>query len=424
MPLRFLNPNFHVILIHYPLGVFVLGVILELGSLVLWRRSSVRTAARWMILLGALLSLPAATSGIYALYDVIKHQGAGSTQRIAFLRRHVWVMSSASLLAVFCAVVGLGASNVWREKLRLPLLFGVVLAWGMMVYGAWFGGETIYQQGTSVAIIKYESSSEDEAAKAADAQPVLITPKLVADPANPKKRYAGIVKYYMAGELQMHMIVAGGALAVAFGALGLSIRRMTTLRAAEAADMAAIEGDPSLVSAPPRRVTDDVTVMRTLNPDALVDPDESRVPVARFWLLAALVLIATSVLGYWVMSDKHFFTSEGLKEDFWKLVQWDEYKRHFAHLVLGGALVVVALFFTLTALWLPRRPVPVIFFGTLLVAIAAGQIWLGVLLTFDDPKDGSEASQLFHFNAVEKGNPEPHGVERMPEQKTATQPGQ
>ena len=46
MPLRFVNPNYHVILIHYPLGVFVLGVILELLGLIFWRRSSARVAGR------------------------------------------------------------------------------------------------------------------------------------------------------------------------------------------------------------------------------------------------------------------------------------------------------------------------------------------------------------------------------------------
>ena len=38
-------PNLHVILIHYPLGVFFIDLIIELGSFI-WRRSSVRTAGR------------------------------------------------------------------------------------------------------------------------------------------------------------------------------------------------------------------------------------------------------------------------------------------------------------------------------------------------------------------------------------------
>ena len=84
MPVRFLNPNYHVILIHYPLGVFVLGVILEMFSF-FWRKSSVRSAARWMILLGALLSIPAATSGIAAL-DEVKTLGAWSAERYEFTR--------------------------------------------------------------------------------------------------------------------------------------------------------------------------------------------------------------------------------------------------------------------------------------------------------------------------------------------------
>ncbi|MDB5329139.1 MAG: hypothetical protein JWP03_290, partial [Phycisphaerales bacterium] len=128
MPLRFVNPNLHVILIHYPLGVFVLGVFIELFSF-LWRRSAVRTAARFMIVIGALLTLPAATSGIYALWDVKTHQGLDDA-RYHMLRLHVIFMGIASILAVTCAVTALGASDAWRKKLYWPLLLDVVIAWG------------------------------------------------------------------------------------------------------------------------------------------------------------------------------------------------------------------------------------------------------------------------------------------------------
>src|SRR5688572_1229892 len=60
-------PNWHVILIHYPLGVFMLGMLLELLLLVFRHHGPVRSAARWMIVLGALAGLPAAYSGMYAL---------------------------------------------------------------------------------------------------------------------------------------------------------------------------------------------------------------------------------------------------------------------------------------------------------------------------------------------------------------------
>ena len=123
MPLRFLSPNLHVVLVHYPLGVFVLGVALELLGF-LWRHSTLRTAARWMIVLGAFLSIPAATSGIAALVDV---QGTtlSDAQKLK-LKLHVIYMGIGSLAAILCATVGLGASDRWRKILYLPLLLGVL----------------------------------------------------------------------------------------------------------------------------------------------------------------------------------------------------------------------------------------------------------------------------------------------------------
>ena len=111
-----INPNFHVILIHYPLGVFVLGVVLELLGFFWGRGSRVKVAARWMIVLGALLTLPSATSGIYALSDIKENQGF-TDARYTFMRLHVIYMGIASLLAVFCGFfVYIGASDLIPES--------------------------------------------------------------------------------------------------------------------------------------------------------------------------------------------------------------------------------------------------------------------------------------------------------------------
>ena len=41
MPHEFIRPNWHVILIHYPLGLLVVGILIELFAF-LWRRSGFR----------------------------------------------------------------------------------------------------------------------------------------------------------------------------------------------------------------------------------------------------------------------------------------------------------------------------------------------------------------------------------------------
>ena len=402
MPLRFVNPNYHVILIHYPLGVFVLGVIMELLGMVFWRRSSARIAARWMILIGALLSLPAATSGIYALLDVGKQMGTAKAalyaERYAYLKRHVWVMGIATIIAVFSSVVWLAANNRWRKTLWPPCFIGVLIAWGLMTYGAWFGGETIYRQGTAVALIRYKTTTEDETTIAKPALKPVKEPELSYEP---DERYHTIVNYFVAGELQTHIIVSGFAFAAVMGALGLSLRRMTTLRAAEAADLAAIEQqeEGTVAVVQKRRVTDDVTVVRSLNPDAVVDPQESRLPVIRFWLLALLVVLATAVLGYWQMSNKSFFEPSGWRAFVNDIKPHDQ--RHFVHLILGLSLAVIALLFMIAAVAMPRRPLVLLVLSALAVLVIAAQVWVGVLLTFDDE------GPLTHFNKAEEQTDSP-----------------
>src|SRR5205814_1160949 len=66
---QFINPNLHVVLVHFPLALLLFGAVIELVAPLLWRRSAFRAAGRWMILLGALTAAPTATAGLYALYD-------------------------------------------------------------------------------------------------------------------------------------------------------------------------------------------------------------------------------------------------------------------------------------------------------------------------------------------------------------------
>lgn len=422
MPLRFINPNYHVILIHYPLGVFVLGVFLELFS-IFWRRSSIRLAARWMIALGALLMLPSATSGIFALHDVRK-QGIDPA-RYEMLKSHVWLMGCATILAVACAVIGIGASNRWRRKLYFPLLAGVVAAWGLMVVGSWHGGETIYQQGTGVAIIKVNKVRDDDGNLVRDAKGQPIYKTVYKKLPEPQKRsfkdYQDVVNYYIGGDLQIHIITAGFAFAVAMGALGLSIRRLTSASSEESepepvllqrtATVGAAVGGHGAANAP-RRVTDDISVLRSFNPDVDIEAEPERLPVFRFWLLTAVVVIATAVLGYWVVAGQNYFNIDG-----WhsfrdslvtNLLPGQRVGRYKAHLALGCALLALALLCGTLAAFAPRRPVLLGIAGLLLVLVIAAQIWIGVLMTFDGE------GKLTHFKTSAERTQQSSAIE-LPE---------
>ena len=74
---KLVTPNWHVIFIHYPLALLTLGTLIELFSF-MWRTSGFRAAGRWMILLGAVFSVPAVTTGMYAFRDAVSQQSGGT----------------------------------------------------------------------------------------------------------------------------------------------------------------------------------------------------------------------------------------------------------------------------------------------------------------------------------------------------------
>src|SRR4051795_8210464 len=181
MSKELVNPNLHVVLVHFPLALLVMGLAVEILSF-FYRRTTLRAAGRWMILLGALAAVPTALSGAYAFADVarrsmpagervdvpwyrvlretrVRSSGgassspaaasadshAGESDQWKTMARHAWVQGPASGLAVLTVVVALALPDRWRRGLYLPLLFLLLAATGLMVWGAWYGGEMVYR---------------------------------------------------------------------------------------------------------------------------------------------------------------------------------------------------------------------------------------------------------------------------------------
>src|SRR4051812_18184458 len=143
MPKEFINPNWHVILIHYPLGVFMLGLVLEVALLIFRHRGAARNASRWMIVIGALSSLPAAYAGMYGLADVTRRtappgaavhgpwyvvSGASmlTPEQWGMINDHVWKGGAAAVIAAVLATIGVACSDRWRERLY-PILLVLML---------------------------------------------------------------------------------------------------------------------------------------------------------------------------------------------------------------------------------------------------------------------------------------------------------
>jgi uncharacterized membrane protein len=378
-----ISPNIHVIMVHFPLGIFIFGLFLEVFGF-LWRRSTARIAARWMILFGALMSVPAAFSGIDALKDVYD-SAAHSTEDLSdqarvLLQRHLLWASLGAGLAAVSVVIGLALSEAQRNRaiIRLPLLIVLLAAAGMMGFGSHFGGEGVYLE--SVAV------------------------KLAI------KKGKGI-EYY-APARSTHILMSGFAVAVGLGALGASLRVLSSHRvrrdaAEDERDLEALESGATTLytpPAPPRRVTDDVSVARTLNADVVVEPRP--IPSSRFWLLTSLLALAAFGLGVWLMMqetsflDEHKPTPGAITNALWETATSTNHdpnggvtqNRRLFHIAFGATLVVLPLILAAGVRWMAGSRLIVGFLCLLLVAVVAAQIWTGILLTHDEP-----AGPLLHF---------------------------
>ena len=424
MAKEFINPNWHVILIHYPLGVFVLGMVIELFSF-LYRRSTLRVAGRWMILLGALSGIPTALSGIYALGNVVRMDlpataadpnrpwadvtaaSTLNTEQWEFLGRHAWAQASSTALAVTLVTLFLGLSDRWRRRLYFPVLLGLLFSLVAMVWGAYYGGEMVYRHGTAVAVAEEKGAMP----QATDPKP---TESAADDQVEAKRRLE-----YFVPPLQLHVVLAGLATAVAFGALGLSMRQIATAdepaRDLES-DADTDRAEREMLYAPPvPRGPAAMDVVRSLNPDADVTARPRRLPVARTWLLAALLAAGASASGFWFLAGFDE-TRTWEPRRLWAMVTPSEENpglRRIVHVATGGVIIVTPLLLALVTRVSRRPKVSVTILGLLLVSAVAVQVWLGTLLMLDTPR-----GSVLGFNAGGGG-----GSVGTPGGVTGTSPG-
>jgi uncharacterized membrane protein len=364
--MHFLNPNYHVILIHYPLGVFILGTAIELLGF-LWKESSVRVAARWMILIGGLAALPAATSGIYALSDAVSSASGITAAQAHMLRFHTWLQSIATLVASLTAVYLIAASDGWRRRFHWIALSLLVACCMAMVAGSWFGGETVYTQGTAV-----------------DTRIHTPRPKLSLDQ----------ITYFTGEPVQIHMIIAGLTFALAFAALGLSILKITA-EYPDAAHLSLTTEPPSVDSAVSAGASSFENNYSMRSPAPILAPTEAEpscIPAGCFWLMGALFALLTIVGGYWVWANDASDASKPTIASFWNEIMMRHgsaaFTRQSVHVWVGVSLLVLPLLLAALSRLAPQQKTMLAIFGLLLVLAMAAQVWLGVLLTFDgaDPK--------------------------------------
>jgi uncharacterized membrane protein len=396
---QFINPNLHVVLVHFPLALLVFGTLIEFFAPLFWRRSAFRAGGRWMILLGALMAVPTATSGLYALYDVNLTPQTSPEQRPDItwgeiragspitpeawhmLSDHAWLAAIGSAIVLLTVVVWLGSSDSMRSWLHLAFLVLLIGGVGTMLSAAWHGGEMVYRQGVGVGRVQPPAQGDEG-----------------------KPPLANQIAYYVP-PLQTHVLLAGTALALALVSIGLTLRsgaqaRVTVEPTPELADIGAAL-NPNLRQRMPLAAGGAVGMTGTMAGAAGYDPAAMQVrvqrqPVARFWLLAALVAITAGLTGWWTLADRsNTWSPPDLFRQVMEPAQQDHNFRRAAHGVATGAIVLLLLSLALVSRLAVGRRIVLALFSTLLMAFFAAQLWFGSLLMFD-----SYQGKLERFNGT------------------------
>ncbi len=381
-----IHPNWHAAFIHFPIGLLSIGVLIELFSF-LWPRGSFRTAGRWMIGLGALLCIPAVTTGLYAFASVVggtddmtwaarKAASSLSGAQWHLIVEHLWWNVGGTAAFIIAVIVWIGSSNHWRDKLHWPLLVLVLIGMACLISGSWHGGEMVYAHGVAVtpagkATIAAASAKTASHEGGDEAEKL----KQEIDP------------------LQVHTLLAGFLFALAAGSLGLSYRSLAELRSAQ---LQGIDLDDAQHAGGYQGVPEhDERIIDALRGEEGVVIRPPQTPPARFWLLTVLVGIPTAISGLCV--------AEALS---WQRIteEFNGAQRDAAHMVLGAGIIVLALILAAVTRWARRSGILLSLFSLLLIIAVAGQIWLGVLLTFD-----SMHGPLTRFAPASTATVESHG---------------
>jgi uncharacterized membrane protein len=147
-------PNWHPITIHFTVGLLITSTLLMLVASAGQRRSwgpGATAVARWNLALGILAATAALATGWYA-YNTVVHDDPSHANMVVHLR---WAFGAAAayLIVAFLA---------WLDRRRnagaaMPVLLASIVAAGVLIVTAWYGGENVYRYGLGVQALPDQS---------------------------------------------------------------------------------------------------------------------------------------------------------------------------------------------------------------------------------------------------------------------------
>jgi hypothetical protein len=342
---------------------------------------------------------------------------------------HVWLNSLGVAVVAAAVVFWIAASDMLRRKVHLLVAAGFIVAMGLFSVGAWYGGESVYRYGTAVNMpspntLAAQTMELRESATHSDAHHE--RERSLQDANTTERR----VKFYVP-PLELHMTLAGIAVAISLAALGLTIRRLerpvvtptnmpppppaasatpitSSLRPVRAPDPTGSSGVSGAVPRNPANIVYSDPPADPMEGDPLRDrkvveqvadsPDTAHLVVVtrppvifpgRYWMLAFVVLLLTAAAGLWSVVGT--FDKDSLHNAIDEIRH--NHMRLLLHSLFGVSYVVLALALAGLAKFGRKKSTATSVFMIVAVLVIAVQIWLGILLLFD----GHEGP-VFKFN--------------------------
>jgi uncharacterized membrane protein len=366
-----IKPNWHPVLVHFPIALLLMGTFVELFSVLGWRRSGLRAAGRWMVLLGAITSVPTALVGLYALRDALGEGGVAGLDALAAsrVRQHVLLQSISTALAMGLVTLWIGFSDRWRDRLNVLFKLGLLGVSGLIVVGSWHAGEMVYAHDIGT---KNPPTSLPSTLPAADAREI-------------ENAFATLFPLE-----QVHVAMAGLSLAMACVALGFS-SRLIAASALPPANENETEAAQRIAMAFSQDVGSIGEPRHLAAAEAVVVRSPNFTPIARawpVWLLASLLLLGTFAGGLWVLAHGlGTWDVDALKSAITKPVEPEDpaVTRRLVHTVTGITIVSCALLLTLAGLAAPRSKLLLTLLATVLLLAMLVQRWVGALLVLEGP---------------------------------------